>query len=110
MNKRLLVSALALLFVAALSLAQEKGKEGSWTGWITDTHCGAKGNNAKHTDCATKCVEQKNAKFALYTPEDKKIYILEPQDKVAEHAGHRVIVNGKITSIQMAPEATGGGQ
>ncbi len=109
MSKRLAVCVVALLIVAGISLAA--GKEGSWTGWITDNTCGAKGDNAKHAGCATKCVKEHGAKYALYNPSDKKVYILDPQDKVAEHAGHRVIVKGTaegdtitITSISMAPE------
>jgi len=114
MTKRLLVCAVALMIVAGMTLAADKAKEGSWTGWITDTHCGAKGDNAKHEACAKKCADTMNAKYALYNPADKKIYILDPQDKVAAHAGHHVTVKGavegdtiKVSSIQMAPEEKG---
>ncbi len=114
MSKRVLFCALALLFVAGLTLAQEKGKEGSWTGWITDTRCAANGANAKHADCAKKCVEERNAKLALYTTDDKKVYVLDPQDKAADHVAHRVTVKGtlegdtiKVTSIETAEEKGG---
>jgi hypothetical protein len=115
MGKRLLISLVALLFVAGLTLAADKhAKEGSWTGWITDTHCGAKGDNAKHADCAKKCVEGHNAKYALYNPADKKVYVLDPQDKAAGHAGHHVKVTGtvegdtiKVKSIEMTGEQKG---
>jgi len=117
MNKRLLICGIALLFVASPSWAGEKGKEGSWTGWITDTHCGAKGNNSKHADCATKCVKTMGAKYALYTPADKKVYVLDPQDKAAAHAGHHVKVTGevkgdtlKVASIEMTGEQKGHGE
>ena len=114
MSKRLLICGVALIFVAGLSLAADKGKEGSWTGWVTDSMCQAKGDNAKHADCATKCVKEHGAKYALYDPTDKKVYVLDPQDKAAAHAGHNVKVKGtvegdtiKVTSITMAPEAKG---
>ena len=110
MGKRLLICAVAILFLASLSLAGEKGQQGSWTGWITDTQCGAKGDNAKHADCAKKCIE-KGAKYALYNSADKKVYVLDAQDKAAAHAGHRVKVKGtvegdtiKVTSIKMVAE------
>jgi hypothetical protein len=117
MIKRLLVCFGALLFLFGLEQGSAKGKEGSWTGWVTDTHCGAKGDNSKHADCAKKCVKQMGAKFALYTPADKKVNILDPQDKVAEHAGHHVKVKGalegdtiKLTSIEMTGEQKGHGE
>lgn len=114
MSKRLLVCAFALILAAGLSLAAEKGKQGSWTGWVTDTHCGAKGAAGNHADCAKKCVKEMGGKYALYNPTDKKVYALDPQDKAAAHAGHNVTVKGtvegdtiKISSIEMVPEAKG---
>jgi len=111
MTKRLLVCAFALLVIASLSLASDKSKEGSWTGWVTDTKCGAKGTSETHAACAKKCVDGGQGKYALYNPADKKVYVLEPQDKVAAHAGHHVTVKGtvegdtiKISSIEMAPQ------
>lgn len=115
MGKRLLVSVLVLLFAASLTLAGDKEKkDGSWIGWVTDTHCGAKGANAKHADCAKKCVDGMGAKYALYTPADKKVYVLDPQDQAAEHAGHHVKVTGtvdgetiKVKSIEVTGEQKG---
>ncbi len=111
MTKRLAFCAVGLLIVAGLTLAADKGTAGSWTGWITDSMCGAKGESAKHADCAAKCVKEHGAKYALYNPTDKKVYVLDPQDTVAAHAGHHVTVKGmvegdtiKVTSIEMAPE------
>jgi hypothetical protein len=70
--------------------------EGSWTGWVTDSVCGAKGAKASHTDCAAKCVKEKGAKWALYNSADQKVYILDPQDGAAEHAAHHVKVKGTL--------------
>ncbi len=116
MGKRLLICAVALLLAAGISLAGGKGKEGSWTGWVTDTHCGAKGAKDGHTACANKCVKEMGAKYALYNMADKQVYVLDPQDKAADHAGHYVTVTGsvegdtiKVASISMAkpPEEKG---
>lgn len=112
MTKRLLICCVALVLVASFSLASPPDKkDGSWTGWVTDTQCGAKGASAKHADCANKCVKEHGAKYALYTPADKKVYVLDPQDNLAEHAGQFVKVTGtvdgesiKVTSIAAAPE------
>jgi hypothetical protein len=111
MTKRLLFCAVALALVAGMTLvADGKGKTGSWTGWITDTKCGAKGTAETHAACAKKCVGE-GGKYAFYNPEDKKVYNLAPQDKVAAHAGHHVTVKGSvegdtitITSIDMAAD------
>ncbi len=56
MSKRLLICVVALLIVACISVAADKGKEGSWTGWITDSMCGADAEKAKSADCVTKCI------------------------------------------------------
>lgn len=118
MIKRLAVCGFALALVAGFSLAADKhAKEGSWTGWVTDSHCGAKEAGAKHADCAKKCVEGHGAKYALYTPADKKVYVLEPQDKAAGHPGHHVKVTGtlegdtiKVKSIETTGEQKGHGK
>jgi hypothetical protein len=117
MSKRLAVVVVALCVAAGLTLAAANAAEGSWTGWITDSHCGAKGDSAKHADCAKKCVSGQGAKWALYNPSDKKVYILDPQSTAEGHAGHYVTVKGtvegdtiKVTSIEMTPEPKSGGK
>ncbi len=115
MTKRILICAVALAIVAGMTLvAADKAKTGSWTGWITDTKCGAKGANANHAACLKKCADA-GQKYAFYNPEDKKVYNLNPQDKVAAHAGHHVTVKGNVegdtitvTSVDMAAEPKGG--
>ena len=111
MVNRLWMCAVVMLFAAGLAFTGQKdaAKSGSWSGWITDSSCGAKGASAEHASCATKCVKEHGAKYALYNTEDKKTYILEPQDKAAEHAGHQVTVTGTadgstihVTSISMS--------
>src|SRR5215470_9663179 len=85
------------------------GADGSWTGYISDSHCGAKGANDKHTECATKCVKEKGAKYVFVNDADHKVYTIDGQDKVAAHAGHHVAVTGsvdgdnlKVSSVAMA--------
>ena len=85
------------------------GGDGSWIGYISDSHCGAKGVSEKHADCATKCVKEHNASYVFVNDADHKVYNIDAQDKVAAHAGHHVTVKGsvegdnlKLTSIEMA--------
>lgn len=100
MMKRILMCGVAILFAASLGMAgpkDEKDKSaGSWHGWITDSECGAKGDNANHAACAKKCVDEKGAKYALYNLADKKVYIIDPQDQAAPLAGKHVTVKGTL--------------
>src|SRR5664279_3479516 len=54
-----------LLMVMFFSVTAFAADKGTWTGYISDAHCGAKGNNDGHADCAKKCV--KNGYCLLYT-------------------------------------------
>src|SRR5246500_3013784 len=99
----------ATLFAATITMAAD----GSWTGWISDSQCGAKGANAQAGECTTKCVKEHGAKYVFVNDADKKVYVVDAQDKVAAHAGHHVTVKGtvegdtlKLTSIDMAASAT----
>lgn len=103
MKKALVVLALFALLVPALASAD------SWTGWITDDQCGAKGkgNNADHAACARKCLEQ-GAKLVFLNNADQKLYSLDNQKLAEEHLGHEVVVTGtaadggiKVESISM---------
>ena len=62
-----------------------------------------------NTPCATKCVNEKNAKYVFVNDADHKVYAIDAQDKVAAHAGHHVTVKGsvdgdnlKLASLEMA--------
>src|SRR5271169_82055 len=80
------------LFAAGLLYAAT----GTWTGYISDSMCGAKGANEKHADCAAKCVKEHGAKYVFVNDADKKVYAINDQDKVAPHAGHHVTVTGSV--------------
>jgi hypothetical protein len=108
MRKRIVVLAVALAFVAGLGLAAMAASEGSWTGHINDSMCAAKNIDGA---CAKKCVEEHGAKYVFVNDGDSKIFNLDPQDKVAAHAGHHVTIKGtadgdtiKISEISMAPD------
>ncbi|MGC2526324.1 MAG: DUF5818 domain-containing protein [Candidatus Acidiferrum sp.] len=95
----------AALFAATLTMAAD----GTWTGYISDSNCGAKGANERARECTIKCVKG-GAKYVFVNDADKKVYVVDAQDKVAEHAGHHVTVKGtvdgdtlKLESIEMAP-------
>ena len=92
MNKRLLVAA-SVVLTGGLALAA--GQAGTWTGVITDTHCGYK---PQHTaSCVNTCVMDRGAKYALANPQDKKVYVLEPQEKAAPLANENVKITGTLS-------------
>ena len=106
MKLRIAAFAVGTILAAALTMAAD----GSMTGWISDSKCGAKGANAGAAECTTKCVKD-GAKYVFVNDADQKVYAIDDQDKVAAHAGHHVTVKGdvsadsiKLSSIDMAAE------
>ena len=105
MKKIALLTILVLIVAPGLYAA-------SWTGWITDEHCGAKGNNAEHKGCALKCAKDHGAALVFYNNADKKIYKLDKQDEAKAHVGAEVTVTGeadgdsiKVSSIEESKPA-----
>jgi hypothetical protein len=89
---------LAVLF-ATLSLATiADDKTMSWTGWISDSSCGAKGANAAHKSCGQTCVKTKGASWVFVTGEDKKVVAIHNQDAVNgdKDLGQEVKVTGHL--------------
>ena len=66
--KKVLVAVLGSAFIAGAALAAD-----TMTGWVTEAHCGAKGANAGHKECGTKCVKE-GQKVAFYDNATKKVY------------------------------------
>jgi len=115
MKMRIFVVALAALFAVGFNVTANAEKDGSWVGWVTDTHCSApKGDPSKHSaGCVNKCVSD-GAKYALFTPSDKKVYVLDNADMAKKHAGSHVKVTGslegetiKVKSIEDTGEQKG---
>jgi hypothetical protein len=99
----------ATLFAGTLAMAAD----GTWTGYIADSKCGAQAAHDGARECTIKCVKE-GAKYVFVNDGDKKVYAIDAQDKVAEHAGHHVTVKGsvdgdslKLSSIEMAGPAKG---
>src|SRR3954468_5709989 len=109
MKKLIVLFALLALTVAALAGAA--ATKGTWTGWVTDEHCGAKGANAEHKAGAEKCAG-KGSKLVFYNNGDKKIYGLDKQDEAKAHLGHEVKVSGELDGkdIKVESIAAAGGK
>ena len=88
--KRTLALGLATLLGGGLAYAD------TWTGYITDTHCGKSGATKDHTArCVEKCVKG-GSKAQLLVDADGKLVDLDSLDKVKDLVGNKVTVTGTI--------------
>jgi hypothetical protein len=84
-----------LLFLVFLfSLTVYAADKGTWTGYISDAHCGAKGNNDGHADCARKCIKDGYAPVFVV---GEKVYTISDPKKVSKYIGEKVTITGTIT-------------
>ena len=109
MKRILLALAAIALLIPAFAAAHDHTAAASWTGWVTDDSCGAKGASAEHASCTKKCLDG-GGKLVFYNTADEKIYNLDNQKLAEEHIGHEVVVKGtaegnsiKVESIEAAP-------
>jgi hypothetical protein len=96
--KKLVSRTLILSMVLGFGLAAlATAEDGTWTGWVTETHCAAAGAKAAHADCAVKCVKEKGAHWALYNTTDKSQFILSGDDTMMlKMAAKEVTVKGTM--------------
>lgn len=99
MFKRTVLFTAAVLFAASVGMAgpkQATSEAKSWSGYVTDSSCATKGMKAvTNADCVKKCIDA-GSKYVLYSPSDKKVYQLDPQSSVADHATHHVKISGTL--------------
>jgi hypothetical protein len=90
----LLCLAVSLLFcMAGLALAASSS---TVNGTVSDSMCGAKGANASHAACMTKCLG-KGAKAVIVTDGDGKVLTVDNPDVLKGHEGHHVAATGQVT-------------
>jgi len=80
-----------LILWAALSIA---GMAADFNGYVIDETCAGKPAMKGNEACARKCL--KGGAPAVLLTADAKVYRLDDQAKAVEHAGHKVIVTGKL--------------
>jgi hypothetical protein len=82
---------------AVLSLLAFSASAAEMTGYISDAKCAkadvAKAESDAHAGCAAGCAKKGSA---LVFVSGGKVYTVDDQTKVAEHAGHKVTVTGKV--------------
>jgi uncharacterized protein DUF5818 len=82
-------AAAALVFgLAATGLAAE------FKGFVEDTKCSTNPAMKDDADCAKKCI--KGGSPAVLVTDDGKIYKIDNQAKIVDHAGMKVTVNGTL--------------
>ena len=87
MRKLITTATLMLSLFAVSAMADE------FTGWISDSKCGAKGASAQHKDCAAKCVKGGAAPVFV---SDSKVLKIDGASKVEGLIGQKVIVTGSV--------------
>jgi len=92
MTKKVLLLVFSLLVFGCLSWAADK----SFSGTVSDSHCGAKHAKASATaaDCVEKCVSG-GAQYVLVSK--GKVYQLSDQDKFKGMGGKAVKVMGSVS-------------
>jgi nitrite reductase/ring-hydroxylating ferredoxin subunit len=84
-------------FVAASAFAADV------TGFVMDKKCSANKAMVGNEACAKRCIG--GGAEAVLATEDGKIYTIENQDKIKEHAGHKVTITGKVEGDKITVES-----
>jgi hypothetical protein len=94
--KALMTLAVAAAMTGGMAWAASPVK-GEWTGFITDTHCGAHGANKEHTaGCVEKCIKG-GSKAQILSEADGKTYDLASFDaRLKPLVGKKVTVTGSL--------------
>jgi hypothetical protein len=101
MRKAISVLVLMTVVLAVAAIAVKAADSSmSWTGWISDSSCGAKGANAGHKACAIDCVKNKGQSWVFVDDASKKVLTIDNQSIVNPDAdlGSEVTVTGTVTA------------
>lgn len=99
MYKKFWMLVVTLLVTGCMAWAAD-----SWTGTVSDSHCGTKHATASEGAemCVAKCVKG-GAKYVLVS--EDKAYNLDAQDKFADLAGKSVKVSGTMKGDSITVES-----
>jgi len=87
---------LVLAFAVVLSLFAFSAMAADMTGYVSDAKCAADAAKAEsdgHANCAAACA-RKGAELVFVS--GGKVYKVDDQAKVKDHAGHKVTISGKV--------------
>jgi len=83
-----------VLLVAALALFSINATAADFLGYVIDQDCASDASMKGNEACARKCI-RKGSPAALLTPYSK-VYKLDDQAKVVEHADQKVKITGTL--------------
>ncbi len=95
--KRSLFLTLVAVMLMAFTSSGMAADEGSWTGWLSDSHCAAdyaKSATEDHTACLNMCLTG-GAKWALSMEDGAFILDIESAE-AKQYLGHPVVVKGEL--------------
>jgi hypothetical protein len=95
--QKLITTAILVLSLFAVSAMADE-----FTGWISDSKCGAKGTSAGHKDCAAKCIKGGAAPVFVM---DNKVLKIDDASKVEAHIGQKVTVTGSVDGDTLKVES-----
>jgi len=102
MSKRLCAVFAVILFAGALNfLAAANDKPQTWKGVVT-LLCAAPPAGAS----AAAATAGDTCRWTLFTPADKKVFVLDPQERVAKFSKKTVTVTGTLSSAAKTKMAT----
>lgn len=89
----------SMLVATLILVATAQDQTKSWTGWISDSMCRARGMSADHRECAAKCVKEMGAKWVFLDSGTKEVLTIQNQDAVnpGTALGHEVKATGHVT-------------
>ena len=106
-TRLVVLSAVVVVLLTFAAVAADQ----TYTGWVMDQKCAAKGAKAD-AECAKKCIEG-GSPMVLVNDADKSLLTVANPKALADHIGHHVKVQGTVTdkkltvtSAEMLPEDT----
>src|SRR5438445_10265794 len=95
-----LVGLLVMVFTIAGITAVADEKTMTWTGYISDSACGAKNaGTAAGKTCTMQCVKEKGASLVFVDAKSKKVMKIQNQDAV--NTDKDLGMEGKVTGQMM---------
>ena len=100
MRKAISGFGLCALLLGTIAMSSAAADSRNYTGWISDSHCGAKGMSADHKSCAQACVKTKGASWVFVDSKDSRVYPIKNQGMINadKDLGRQVTIQGRLNN------------